>query len=286
MQQVFESIRRVADSDAPVLLVGESGTGKELAAREIHRLSGRSRAPMVSWNCGATTEGLALSELFGHERGAFSGATRAHTGRFEAAHGGTLFMDEVADLPAAVQASLLRVLQEGEIVPVGGEKTLHVDVRLIAASNRDFSTLIAGGRFRLDLYYRLSTVIIRIPPLRERREDIPALVRELCHEFARQYERPVPALPRPLLDALVAHSWPGNIRQLRNVVERMFILGSGRAGLDEMFAMDRALEAPTSQSRASRRKRLKEVLARHEGNKTRAARELGITRKTLYSWLG
>jgi transcriptional regulator with PAS, ATPase and Fis domain len=247
---------------------------------------------MVSWNCGATTEGLAQSELFGHERGAFSGATRAHTGRFEAAHGGTLFMDEVSDLPLPVQASLLRVLQEGEIMPVGGEKTLHVDVRLIAASNRDFSAQISSGRFRLDLYYRLSTVIIRIPPLRERREDIPGLIRELCQEFARQYESPGPSIPKGVLDALVGHGWPGNIRQLRNVVERLFILGEGKsatpAWLDEMFAVDRALEtsAPAPlPSRASRRKRLREVLARHDGNKTRAARELGVTRKTLYSWL-
>ena len=287
MQEVFESIRRVARSDAPVLLVGESGTGKELAAREIHRLGGRSSHPMVSWNCGATTEGLALSELFGHERGAFSGATRAHVGRFERAHGGTLFMDEVADLPLAVQASLLRVLQEGEIVPVGGEKTLHVDVRLIAATNRDFSAWIAGGRFRLDLYYRLSTVLIRIPPLRERREDIPALVRELCQEFTRQYECPVPPISTAAMDRLVGHSWPGNIRQLRNVLERLFILGPSTAWFDEMFEMDRAFEpaAATPQSRAARRKRLREVLARHDGNKTRAARELGVTRKTHYSWL-
>ncbi|HXU10643.1 MAG TPA: sigma 54-interacting transcriptional regulator [Candidatus Binatia bacterium] len=287
MQEVFESIRRVARSDAPVLLVGESGTGKELAAREIHRLSGRSDHPMVSWNCGATTEGLAQSELFGHERGAFSGATRSHVGRFESAHGGTLFMDEVADLPLAVQASLLRVLQEGEIVPVGGEKTLHVDVRLIAATNRDYSAGIAGGRFRLDLYYRLSTVLLRIPPLRERREDIPALVRELCQEFARQYECPAPPISTPAMDRLVGHSWPGNIRQLRNVIERLFILGPSTGWLDEMFEMDRAFEPQRAlpSSRAARRKRLREVLARHDGNKTRAARELGVTRKTLYSWL-
>jgi transcriptional regulator with PAS, ATPase and Fis domain len=160
----------------------------------------------------------------------------------------------------------------------------------VAASNRDFSTIVQSGRFRLDLYYRLSTVIIRIPPLRERREDIPGLVRELSQEFARQYESPIPPISRRVMDALVGHGWPGNIRQLRNVVERLFIMGEGQTAgwLEEMFAMDQSFErvASTPESRASRRKRLREVLARHDGNKTRAARELGVTRKTLYAWLG
>ncbi|HLY08424.1 MAG TPA: phosphoenolpyruvate hydrolase family protein, partial [Planctomycetota bacterium] len=179
MQPVFEMIRSIAASDAAVLISGESGTGKELAAREIHRLSHVHAKPMISWNCGAMTESLAMSELFGHERGAFTGATRAHSGKFELADGGTLFMDEVTDLPLSVQASLLRVLQEKEIVRVGGEKAIGVTVRLIAASNKDFKELIPGGKFRLDLYYRLSTIVLRMPPLRERQEDIPFLVWEL-----------------------------------------------------------------------------------------------------------
>jgi two-component system response regulator HydG len=295
MQQVFETIRSVAASDAAVLIVGESGTGKELAAREIHRLSHLHGRPLVSWNCGATSESLAMSELFGHERGAFTGATRAHVGKFEMADGGTLFMDEVADLPPSVQASLLRVLQEKEIVRVGGEKTIGVTVRLIAATNRDFRELIPAGRFRLDLYYRLSTVTLRMPALRERQEDIPFLVWELAQELSQKYGVPVPRVPDSVMNALMRHSWPGNIRELRNAVERFFLLGRGgtfsRAWFEEMFAADRAVGAhlrpatPVSLSLAAKRERLNEVLLRHGGNKTAAARELGVTRKTVHKWL-
>ncbi len=294
MQQVFETIRAVAPSDAAVLITGESGTGKELAAREIHRLSHLHLEPLVSWNCGAVTEGLAMSELFGHERGAFTGATRAHVGKFELAGGGTLFMDEVADLPISVQASLLRVLQEREIVRVGGEKSIGVTVRLVAASNRDFQELIPAGRFRLDLYYRLSTVVVRMPPLRERQEDIPFLVREIAEEFSRKYGAPVPRLSDSVMAALARHRWPGNIRELRNVVERMILLGRGkaftRAWFEEIFAADRAVgeklpAVPTHLPLSARRERLREVLSRHGGNKSAAARELGVTRKTVHKWL-
>jgi two-component system response regulator HydG len=295
MQQVFETIRSVAASDATILVVGESGTGKELAAREIHRLSRRHDRPMVSWNCAATTESLAMTELFGHERGAFTGATRAHVGKFELAEGGTLFMDEVSELALPVQASLLRVLQEREIVRVGGEKTTAVDVRLVAASNRDFRELIPAGRFRLDLYYRLSTVVLRMPPLRERPEDIPFLVWELAQELGQKYGSPVPRIPEPIMNAFVRHTWPGNIRELRNAIERCFLLGQGktfsRAWLEEMFAVDRTVERtlpaalPAGMTPEAKRSRLPEVLARHGGNKSAAARELGITRKTVHKWL-
>jgi DNA-binding NtrC family response regulator len=294
MQQVFETIRSVAESDASVLVTGESGTGKELAAREIHRLSRLHAQPLVSWNCGATSESLAMSELFGHEKGAFTGAIRAHLGKFELAHGGTLFMDEVADLPPSVQASLLRVLQEREIVRVGGEKTIAVSVRLVAASNKDFQQLIPAGRFRLDLYYRLSTVVLRMPPLRERQEDIPFLVWEIAQEFSRKYGAPVPRIPESVMTALARHSWPGNIRELRNVVERLFLLGKGktfsRAWFDEIFAADRAVgeSLPAAAAHlpiAARRGRLQETLARLGGNKSAAARELGVTRKTVHKWL-
>jgi len=295
MQPVFETIRSIAASDAAVLISGESGTGKELAAREIHRLSHLHARPMISWNCGAMTESLAMSELFGHERGAFTGATRAHSGKFELADGGTLFMDEVTDLPLAVQASLLRVLQEKEIVRVGGEKAIGVNVRLIAASNKDFKELIPGGRFRLDLYYRLSTVVLRMPPLRERQEDIPYLVWELSQEFSQKYGVAVPRIPDSVMNALARHPWPGNIRELRNVIERVFLLGRGRSfsrsWFEEMFAMDRAVgetlatQVAAPVSLAARRDKLDEVLARHRGNKTAAARELGVTRKTIHKWL-
>jgi transcriptional regulator with PAS, ATPase and Fis domain len=295
MQQVFETIRSVAASDASVLILGESGTGKELAAREMHRLSHLHARPLVSWNCGAMTESLAMSELFGHERGAFTGATRAHSGKFELADGGTLFMDEVTDLPLSVQASLLRVLQEKEIVRVGGEKTIGVNVRLVAASNKDFRELIPAGRFRLDLYYRLSTVVLRMPPLRERREDLPFLVWELSQEFSQKYSCPAPRIPDPVMSALARHPWPGNIRELRNVVERVFLLGRGKsfssAWFEEMFAADRevgerlAPAAAAPATLAARREKLQEALARHGGSKTAAARELGVTRKTIHKWL-
>jgi DNA-binding NtrC family response regulator/predicted TIM-barrel enzyme len=295
MQQVFETIRSVAASDAAVLILGESGTGKELAACEIHRLSHLHGKPLVSWNCGAMTESLAMSELFGHERGAFTGATRAHSGKFELADGGTLFMDEVTDLPVTVQASLLRVLQEKEIVRVGGEKTIGVNVRLIAASNKDFRQIIPAGRFRLDLYYRLSTVVLRMPPLRDREEDIPFLVWELAQEFGQKYSCPVPRIPDSVMTALARHPWPGNIRELRNVIERVFLLGRGksfsRAWFEEMFAADRAIDeklAPTAEAPltlTARRERLEESMTRHAGNKTAVARELGVTRKTIHKWL-
>lgn len=295
MQQLFEKIHRVAASHAPILILGESGSGKELVAREIHRLSPRHARPMVSWNCGAVTESLAMSELFGHEQGAFTGATRTHLGKFEVANGGTLFMDEVTDLPPSVQASLLRVLQEHEVVRVGSEKTIRVDVRLIAACNKDLRELIPSGKFRLDLYYRLSTVVLRIPPLRERREDIPYLVHEIAQEFSHLYGCAAPHIPDKVMTALATHSWPGNIRQLRNVIEHGFIVGRGKAfsisWLDEMFALDRALgetkpeQPPENLSTRKKRDRLHEVLARHNGNKLAAARELGVTRKTIYNWL-
>jgi transcriptional regulator with GAF, ATPase, and Fis domain len=295
MHELFETIRRVARSEATVLIQGESGTGKELAARAIHELSRRRTEPLVTWNCGATTESLAMSELFGHEKGAFTGAMRTHVGKFEAAAGGTLFMDEVAELPASVQASLLRVLQEREIVRVGGEKTFGVDVRLIAASNRDFRERVVDGRFRLDLYYRLSPVVLRMPPLRDRREDIPLLVWEMVQEFSRQYGTAVPRIPDAAMAVLTSHSWPGNIRELRNVIERCFILGPtesfARHRLEELFAGDRSMAIALEKHNgpevpaAMKRHRLPEVLARHSGNKTAAARELGITRKTLYDWL-
>jgi len=295
MQQVFDTIRRVAKSNAPILLVGESGSGKELAAQEIHRLSPRALFPIVSWNCGAITESLAMSELFGHEKGSFTGATRTHIGKFEAANRGTLFMDEVADLPLSVQASLLRVLQEREVLRVGGERSLSVDVRVIAASNKDFRDQIPTGKFRLDLYYRLSTVVVRIPPLRERVEDIPVLLQEMMQEFGDLYHCPIPRITRRVMDAFVSHHWPGNIRELRNVIERCFILGEGQSlslsWVEEVFDFDRSFVeksgAPKKAglSRAEKMTQLQAVLQRHGGNKLAAARDLGVSRKTIYNWL-
>ncbi|HWF18260.1 MAG TPA: sigma 54-interacting transcriptional regulator, partial [Verrucomicrobiae bacterium] len=295
MQKVFDTVRRVAKFHAPILIIGESGTGKELVAREIHRLSARHSRPLVSWNCGAMTESLATSELFGHEKGSFTGATRTHLGRFEVAHGGTLFLDEITDLPLAVQASLLRVLQERELVRVGGEKSIPTDVRLIAASNKNFRELIPTGRFRLDLYYRLNTVVLELPPLRERREDIPILISEILQELSLQYGCSLPLIPEKMMEMLVAHSWPGNIRELRNVLERCFILGEGRVlsptWLADAFSSNNFSNEPAGEiaisklPRRARRDHLIEVLARHDGNKVAAARDLGVARKTIYNWL-
>jgi len=299
MHELFETIRHVAQSRAPVLILGESGTGKELVAREIHRLSQRCTQPMVCWNCGATSEPLAMSELFGHEKGAFTGATSTYLGKFETANGATLFMDEVVDLPLSVQASLLRVLQEREIVRVGSQRTIPVDVRLVAASNKDVSHLIETGRFRLDLFYRLSTIVLRIPPLRDRPEDIPLLVREFVHEFVHRYACRPPTIPDDVMELLVRHHWPGNIRQLRGAIERGFVLGHGarfrREWIEDMLAMDERISfsaaepnriaAGRGETMAAKRARLDEVLARVGGNKAAAARELGVTRRTLYQWL-
>jgi two-component system response regulator HydG len=299
MHGLFETIRNAAHSEAPVLILGESGTGKELVAREIHRLSPRCTQPMVCWNCGATSESLAMSELFGHEEGAFTGATKTYLGKFETADGATLFMDEVVDLPLSVQASLLRVLQEREVVRVGNQRTIPVDVRLVAASNTDIPELIRNGCFRLDLYYRLSTVVLRIPPLRDRPEDIPLLVREFVHEFAERYACCPPTIPDSVMKLLVGHHWPGNIRQLRAVIERAFILGRGarfrEKWIEDVMAADSRVSLPATgptqpvggrqEAVAAKRARLEEVLARVGGNKAAAARELGVTRRTIYQWL-
>lgn len=295
MQKVFQTVARVADTDAPVLILGESGTGKELAARELHRLSRRRDRNPISWNCGALTETIAMSELFGHEKGAFTGATARHIGHFEQAHGSTLFMDEVTELPLSVQASLLRVIQEREIVRVGGNENIPVDVRLVAATNKDLSELVRAGKFRLDLLYRLNTIVLRIPPLRERPEDIPLLVYELTHQLSRQYGYPVPQIPKNVMETFVRHTWPGNVRELRNAVERCIILGRGERfrceWLEEFDSVGWATSmqpvhpvAPTIRSRRQKEKLL-EVLRYHGGNKSAAARELGVTRKTLYAWL-
>ncbi len=294
MQEVFEKIRRAAQSDAPVLIVGESGTGKELAAREIYRHSQRSLQPFTSWNCGAITESLAMAELFGHEKGAFTGAGQRRIGKFEIAHGATLFMDEIADLPLSVQAALLRALQEKEIVRLGSETPLPVDVRLIAASNQDFSTLVPEKKFRLDLYYRISTVTLKIPPLRERKEDIPLLIEAFLDEFGQKYNCIKPAISPQVMDALIEYRWPGNIRELRIAIERAFILGKGEpiqlSLLNDLFEVSRSIQDNSNLQKPdfeqeNKRQKLQKVLAEVKGNKAAAARKLGVTRKTIYNWM-
>ena len=225
---ILENVRRVAPTDASVLLLGETGTGKELFARAIHSNSHRREKPLIKVNCAALPTGLVESELFGHERGAFSGAIARRIGRFELAGGGTLFLDEVGEIPLEVQAKLLRVLQEREFERVGGSVPISVDVRIIAATNRDLLKAVREGTFREDLYYRLSVFPIRLPPLRERAEDIPLLARFLTRRFASRIGKQIDSIAQETMDALMTYSWPGNVRELENVLERAVILSSGR----------------------------------------------------------
>ena len=224
--QVLESVRRVASTDASVLISGETGTGKELIARSIHSSSQRSDKPFIKVNCAALPTGLIESELFGHERGAFSGAIQRRIGRFELANHGTIFLDEIGDVPLDIQVKLLRVLQEREFERIGGNQTIKIDVRVVAATNRDLHKAIAGGVFRSDLYYRLNVFPISVPPLRERREDIPLLVRHMIQKHAPRIGRHIEAIDEDTLQRLLAYDWPGNIRELENVVERAVILAS------------------------------------------------------------
>jgi len=227
MARLIEVAERVARSDASLLVVGETGVGKEWLARGIHAASGRSDGPFVAINCAAVPETLLESELFGHEKGAFTGADRAHRGHFERAHRGTLFLDEIGDMPVHLQSKLLRVLQERSIQRIGAERSQAVDVRVIAATNRDLEAAMAGRTFREDLYYRLGVVTLEVPPLRERREDIPPLVHASLERFARQIGRGELQLRRDTLDALLAYRWPGNVRELINVMERAVLLCPG-----------------------------------------------------------
>ena len=231
-REVLKAIEAVAPTDATVLLTGETGTGKELFARATHSLSARKSKPLVTVNCAALPAGLIESELFGHERGAFTGALSRKIGRFELAHRGTIFLDEIGELPLELQTKLLRVLQEGEFERVGGSQTIKADVRVIAATNREMPKAIEEGKFREDLYYRLSVFPVEIPPLRERREDIPALVSYFVSKYGRKLGRTPTSISQPTNKALMTYRWPGNVRELENVIERAVILS--RAGRLEL----------------------------------------------------
>jgi formate hydrogenlyase transcriptional activator len=227
LRRVLEQVEIVAPTDATVLICGETGTGKELLARALHELSPRKGRTFVKLNCAAIPTGLLESELFGHEKGAFTGAIGQKVGRFELAHQGTLFLDEVGDIPPELQPKLLRVLQEQEFERLGSVKTIKSDVRLVAATNRDLARMVADGAFRADLYYRLNVFPVVLPPLRERPEDIPRLVRHFTQRFARRIGRRIETIPSAVMDALVRYSWPGNIREMQNIIERAVILSPG-----------------------------------------------------------
>ncbi len=227
LKDVLRQVAIVAPTDATVLLLGETGTGKELIARAVHQQSGRRNHPFVTVNCAAIPSGLLESELFGHERGAFTGAIAQKIGRFERAHRGTLFLDEIGDIPVELQPKLLRVLQEQEFERLGGTRTQRVDVRLVAATHRDLAQLVEAGQFRADLYYRLNVFPLTLPPLRQRPEDIPLLVRHFVRHYARHLHKRIDAIPAEAMDGLTHYPWPGNVRQLQNVIERAVILSPG-----------------------------------------------------------
>jgi DNA-binding NtrC family response regulator len=294
MQEVLSLVARVAPTPSTVLIRGESGTGKELIAKAIHYNSPRHDRPFVKVNVSALPETLLESELFGHEKGAFTGATERRIGRFEAADGGTLFLDEIGDLPAALQVKLLRVLQEREIERLGSQRPIAVDIRILAATNQDLERAMRERRFREDLYYRLNVFPIVLPPLRERREDLPLLIEFLLQKFAVRLGKPVMALSHQAMDVLMRYDYPGNVRELENILERAIILARHEAIYVEDLPLhlhesppEDARETPTGQAslpevlHAIEQQMLRRALERHGGVQTRAAAELGISERVL-----
>ena len=289
MQSVFAFIRKVAATDVPALLLGESGTGKEMAAAAIHRCSRRKDGPFVAINCNAIPENLLESELFGHEKGAFTGAHIQRKGLLETAGDGTLFLDEIGELPSPIQVKLLRFLQEQRFQRVGGRQEIQVDTRLVAATNADLQQLIENGKFREDLYFRLAVVTIRLLPLRERGEDIVLLAREFLRRYAAQESRRNLVFAPDAVRAIERHSWPGNVRELQNRVRRAVIMASGSRVTVNDLELDTVKSAATSGGTTLRQAReqveremIQQTLKRHAGKITSAAAELGISRPTLY----
>ena len=288
MQALTQTLRKVAAYPSTVLITGESGSGKERVARCLHALSDRSQAPFVAVNCGAIPENLLESELFGHVRGAFTGAVRERPGLFEQAHGGTLLLDELGEMPKSLQVKLLRVLQEQVLRRVGGSKDVHVDVRVVGATARELDREVAAGRFRDDLYYRLNVVHLQIPPLRDRVQDIPALVEHFIGLFNLRFDKRVLGLEPQALRQLLAYDWPGNVRELENVVERAMLLAEGKTlGVQDLPEF-RARVNPESEelsiktrSAELERSLIQRALARTEGNRSQAAKLLEISYKAL-----
>jgi two-component system response regulator HydG len=295
MLNLLETVAHVATSEATVMITGESGTGKELIAGVIHFNSPRKDGPLVKINCAAITETLLESELFGHEKGSFTGADRRKEGRFYQANKGSIFLDEVSEMPLSMQVKLLRVLQERELTRVGGEKVIPVDVRVIAATNKDLDDLKNQGAFREDLYYRLNVVRLEIPPLRERRDDIPLLARHFLDMFAAKNNKEIKGLTPGAMDRLIRYDWPGNVRELMNAVERAVVLARTEYLDDQDFAMiQTAAQQPSETSspvdhnmplEAVEKAAILRMLDSVTGNKSEAARRLGITRKTLHKKL-
>jgi DNA-binding NtrC family response regulator len=297
MRRLLESVRRIASKDVTVLVRGETGTGKEMIATLLHAQSRRAEGPLIRFNCAALPDELAEAELFGHVRGAFTGAQATRTGFFVRAHGGTLVLDEVGELSAAVQAKLLRAVQEGEVQPVGASAVQKVDVRIVASTNRDLAAEVAAGAFREDLYYRLAVVELVVPPLRERRDDIEPLARELARMYAERFELATAALPDALVERLTAMPWPGNVRQLENVIARLAALAEHDFSDADAGWLEASPSSPGSRSLPPAPSGLREELDAFErallvralelaqGNMSEAARQLGIGRATLFDKL-
>lgn len=294
VQQLLETVALVAPTEATVLIQGESGTGKELIANAIHQNSPRREHPMIKVNCAALPENLLESELFGHERGAFTGATASRKGRFQLAHRGTLFLDEIGEIPLVLQPKLLRVLQERTFEPVGGAKSIQVDTRIVTASNTDLQAAVKEGRFRQDLFYRINVVGITAPPLRERPDDIPLLADHFLKHYAGKNRRAIKGFTPKAMELLMRHPWPGNVRQLENLVERSVILARGHsitvkelpkdfreAAASAVLAASSMPQAKDRSLKSLEKEMILRTLADTEGNRSRSARILGISRRTL-----
>ncbi|MHC4605435.1 MAG: sigma-54-dependent transcriptional regulator [Planctomycetota bacterium] len=291
MRKVFDLLQQVAGSDATVLITGESGTGKELVARAIHNNSPRKGHRFVPLNCAALSESLLESELFGHEKGAFTGAAQTRKGRFEYADKGTLFLDEIGDMPSQIQVKLLRVIEYGEVFRVGSNESLRTDVRLLAATNRDLDELVRGGTFREDLFFRLRVVTIHLPPLRERLDDLPLLVDHFIKDLSRVHRRTVKGITPAAMEVLNRYSWPGHVRELRNCIESMIVMSKkDRLDADDIPAHILRPAAPAGvradddsvNLEEAEKELIRQALATNRGNREKAAKQLGIGERTLY----
>lgn len=289
MQELYGMIERIAETNSNILIEGESGTGKELVARAIHEKSHRAKNAFIPINCGALPDALLESELFGHARGAFTGAVESKQGLFEAASNGTIFLDEIAEMPQSLQVKLLRVLQDGEIRAVGDTEIKKVDVRIIAATNKELSGEVIKGSFRNDLFYRLSVISLRLPLLQERKEDIPLLIHHFLSKFNLLYNRQIEGITTQAMQQILEYSWPGNVRELENVIERAVILEKGKTILPKTLSLSKKYRDMPSEAIAQyksleemEKEHIETVLKAVEGNRTKAANILGIGRRTLY----
>ncbi|TCL56035.1 two-component system response regulator AtoC/two-component system nitrogen regulation response regulator NtrX [Hydrogenispora ethanolica] len=289
MKRLFQTLAKVIASEATVLIMGESGTGKELVARAIHREGPRKERPFIGINCAAIPENLLESELFGYEKGAFTGAVARRIGKFEQADGGTLFLDEIGDMNLATQAKILRVLEERELVRLGAVNSVKINVRIIAATNKDLLEAVNAGSFREDLYYRLNVVPLLMPALRERKEDVPLLVKHFLLKYSEEYSKPMKSIPPQWLEMLKNYHWPGNVRELRNIVERIVVLGEKGFNLEEQLNLEEnpppAVETAQMSLKLTDKQEQEKIQAALEmarWNKTRAAEILEISRKSLY----